>query len=306
MPDQVSPLSGLWIPLITPFAYGRLDKASVERLIEHFLNAPVDGLILGATTGECLTLDEFELGELVAVAAKSVGGKVPLYLGLSGSNTKALVSTAKHTGQWPIDGYLISCPYYSRPSQRGLKQHFSAIAGATERPIVLYNIPYRTGVNLLNETILELAEFPNIIGLKDCCTDQNQTFELLQRKPSDFSVMTGEDVHYYSALAHGAEGAILASAHIETAKFAAVCERLVAGDAMGALRQWCEIADLTRLLFAEPSPAAIKYWLWRKGLIGSPELRLPMTDVSPSLAAEINRAMAATEGLRETERVAGV
>jgi len=291
MPDQISHLSGLWIPIITPFDAGRIDMSSFETVLDHYLGKPIDGVIVAATTGEGLTLDKVETHELANLAAKTIRGRIPLYLGLSGSNTAKLVRSVSRSAVWPVDGYLVSCPYYSRPSQRGLLQHFTAIAGATDRPVALYNIPYRTGVNLANETVLALADIPNIVGLKDCCADPAQTFDLLRRKPDTFSLMTGEDAQYYNALAHGAEGAILASAHVETEKFAAVLRLLKSGDQPGSLATWGGIADLAGLLFAEPSPAAIKHWLWREGLIASPEVRLPMTGISEGLAERVDQVM---------------
>ena len=146
-------------------------------------------------------------------------------------------------------------------------------------------------MNLANETLLRLAELPNIVGVKDCCADQNQSFDLVRAKPDGFAVMTGEDALFYSALTQGAEGGILASAHIDTARFASVRNIFVSGDQQGALRAWRALVDLPRLLFAEPSPAPIKHWLWRAGLIDSPEVRLPMTPVSDILAARIAREM---------------
>ena len=285
--------TGLWLPLITPFREGKVDANSLARLIEHYLRQPIDGLIVAATTGEGLTLSDDETADLVTLAAQAVDGRAPLHLGLAGSDTAGLTTTLESTASWPIDGYLISCPYYSRPSQQGLHDHFAALAHATDRPLTLYNIPYRTGVNLANDTLLELMKIPNIVCLKDCCTDAAQTFDLLRRKPESFSVMTGEDAQLYNALVHGAEGAILASAHIETTAFANVHRRLIAGDQPGALREWSGLVDLVRLLFAEPSPAAIKHWLWRSGLIDSPELRLPMTGISQGLASRVDAEMAA-------------
>jgi 4-hydroxy-tetrahydrodipicolinate synthase len=154
---------------------------------------------------------------------------------------------------------------------------------------MLYNIPYRTGVNLGNEAMLQLADHPNIIGLKDCSADRKQSIDLLRRRPAGFAILTGEDAQYHEALVDGADGGILASAHIETERFAEVGQLLAAGDRDGALSRWQALADLTRLLFAEPSPAPIKYWLWRTGLIDSAEVRLPMTEVSTELAARLDR-----------------
>jgi 4-hydroxy-tetrahydrodipicolinate synthase len=284
-------IAGLWLPLITPFKDGRLDEGSLARLVRHYAAEPVDGLILAATTGEGLTLDDAETERLVAVTAAVLTRRLPVYLGLSGADTRKLAAALARTATWPIDGYLIACPYYVRPPQEGLYRHFATLARATERPIIVYNIPYRTGVNLANATLLRLAELPNIVGLKDCCVDQAQSFDLLRARPPSFAVLTGEDALFYGALAHGADGGILAAAHVETARFAAVRDALVAGEHADALAQWRGLVDLARLLFAEPNPAPIKHWLWRAGLIDSAEVRLPMTEVSEALAARIATEM---------------
>ena len=282
-------IEGIWLPLVTPFRDGALDEVSLRRMVRHYLAQPLDGFILAATTGEGLTIDEDETERLVSIVAAEIGGRRPVYLGVSGSDTRKVAKTLAHTAAWPVDGYLIACPYYTRPSQEGLYRHFAALAGATGRPILIYNIPYRTGVNMSNDTLLRLAELPNVAGVKDCCADQQQSFDLIRAKPPKFSVMTGEDALFYAALTQGAEGGILASAHIDTGRFASVRNIFVSGDQPGALRAWRALADLPRLLFAEPSPAPIKHWLWRAGLIDSPEVRLPMTQVSDVLAARIDR-----------------
>jgi len=286
--DLRSSLQGLWLPLVTPFRDGALDEVSLRRLVRHYAALPVDGLVLAATTGESLTLEMSETERLVAVVRDEAGSHLPLCLGLSGSNTNALLRTVARTAGWPIDFYLVSCPYYSRPSQHGLTLHFRALAERAEHPVLIYNIPYRTGVNLGNEAMLRLASHPNIAGLKDCCADRSQSLDLLRRRPQNFAVLTGEDAQYQEALSDGADGGILASAHIETGIFAEIYQLQAAGEQDAALARWRSVADLTRLLFAEPSPAPIKHWLWRSGLIDSAEVRLPMTQVSPELAARID------------------
>lgn len=291
-----STLHGIWLPLITPFRDGALDEVSLRRLVTHYAAEPIDGLILGATTGEGMSLDDDEAQRLVAVTRASlnaVGRVIPIYLGLSGSDTRKLIKTIGQTTEWEMDGYLIACPYYTRPSQEGLFQHFAALADSTTKPILIYNIPHRTGVNLGNETMLRLAERANIVGVKDCCADPAQSFDLVRQRPADFAVLTGEDPFYYSALTQGADGAILASAHVHTAAFATIRNKMLANDQQGALADWQILADIPRLLFAEPSPGAIKHWLSRTGLIDSPEMRLPMVPVSVDLAARIDVAMQA-------------
>ncbi len=289
-------LHGLWLPLVTPFRDGVVDETSLRRLVRHYAALPVDGLILAATSGEGLTLGMAELEWIVELTRSEIADNkryIPICLGLSGSHTRKMCHTLDETAAWPIDGYLIASPYYSRPSQRGLKQHFSALADHASWPIALYNIPYRTAVNLSNETLLELAEHPNIVGLKDCCADRAQSLDLLRRRPAGFRVLSGEDAEYYEALTDGADGAILLSAHIETETFAAVRALLKQGDRDAARARWESVSGLTRLLFAEPSPAAAKYWLWRTGLIDSAEVRLPMVEVSSELAARLDAEIGA-------------
>jgi 4-hydroxy-tetrahydrodipicolinate synthase len=289
--DLQSQLQGLWLPLVTPFRNGELDEISLRRLIRHYANGPVDGLILAATSGEGMALEIAELERLVTLVRAEISDSrryLPICLGLSGASTAKLLDMLDETAAWPIDGYLIASPCYIRPSQRGLVQHFTALADHASWPIVLYNIPYRTAVNLTNETLLQLAEHPNIVGMKDCCADRAQSIDFLARRPSGFRVLTGEDAQYHDALTDGADGAILLSAHVETESFAAVRTLLKRGDRDAALATWESISELTRLLFAEPSPAPAKYWLARAGLICSAEVRLPMVNVSAELAARLD------------------
>ena len=172
------------------------------------------------------------------------------------------MNTLARTAAWPIDGYLISCPFYSRAqSNADLNSTSARLADRAEHPVLLYNIPYRTGVNLGNEAMLRLAAHPNIIGVKDCCDDRSQSIDLLRRRPDDFAVLTGEDTQYMDALSDGADGGVLASAHMETDTFAEIHRLAAAGQRDAALARWRSVADLTRLLFAEPNPAPIKYWL---------------------------------------------
>ena len=286
--DLGSRLQGLWLPFITPFRDGELDEASLRRLVRHYAAGPVDGFILAATSGEGMSLRADELERLVTVTRSELSGSgrhLPILLGLSGASTAKLLDTLDETATWPIDGYLIASPYYIRPSQRGLLQHFTALADHASWPIVLYNIPYRTGVSLTNETLLQLALHPNIVGMKDCGADRAQSIDFLSRRPPNFGVLTGEDALYHEALADGADGAILLSAHLETDAFASVRTLLKQGDREGARACWKAISALTRLLFAEPSPAPAKYWLARSGLIDSAEVRLPMVEVSAEFAA---------------------
>jgi 4-hydroxy-tetrahydrodipicolinate synthase len=291
MTELETQLQGLWLPLVTPFRDGELDEASLRRLVRHYAGGPIDGFILAATSGEGMTLGVAELERLVSAVRAEISDSrryVPICLGLSGASTRKLLDALDETAAWPIDGYLIASPYYTRPSQRGLVQHFTELADHASWPIVLYNIPYRTAVNLTNVTLLELARHPNIVGIKDCCADRAQSIDFLARRPAGFRVLTGEDAQYHEALADGADGAILLSAHLETEAFAAVQTLLRQGDRDGARACWESVSELTRLLFAEPSPAPAKHWLARTGLIDSAEVRLPMVEIGAELAARLD------------------
>jgi 4-hydroxy-tetrahydrodipicolinate synthase len=292
MSDLREQLRGLWLPLVTPFRGGELDETSLRRLVRHYAALPVDGLILAATSGEGMSLAMSELERLVAITRAEISASrryIPICLGLSGASTHKMCDALDETAAFPIDGYLIASPYYTRPSQRGLLQHFTQLADHASWPLVLYNIPYRTSVNIDNDTLLQLAAHPNIAGMKDCGANRERSIDLLRRRPAGFRVLTGEDAEYHNALVDGADGAILLSAHVATEQFASVRTLLWEGNQEGAAAQWREVADLTRLLFTEPSPSPAKHWLWRAGLIDSPEVRLPMVEVSSELAATLDR-----------------
>jgi 4-hydroxy-tetrahydrodipicolinate synthase len=294
-PELQNLLQGLWLPLVTPFRDGELDEPSLRRMVRHYANGPVDGLILAATSGEGMSLRSDELERLVGVTRAEItacGRYVPICLGLSGASTLKMCETLDETAAWPIDGYLIASPYYTRPSQRGLLAHFTRLADHASWPIVLYNIPYRTAVNLSNETLLSLARHPNIVGIKDCSADRAQSIDLLARRPAGFRVLTGDDAQYHEALCDGADGGILLSAHLQTEAFASVLTLMREGGRDAARACWDGISELTRLLFVEPSPAPAKYWLARIGLIDSPEVRLPMVEVGAELAARLDAEIA--------------
>jgi len=287
--------SGVWLPIITPFKDGEIDYAGYERLVDHYVRAGISGVIPLGTTGESPTIDEAETEALVEQTVATVAGRVPILVGVGGNDTRKVVKAVKRLQKHAVQGILSVCPYYNRPSQDGMREHFTRVAEATDRPILIYNIPYRTGVNLANETLLALAEVPNIAGVKDSSGIIAQSLDLLRQRPSGFAVLTGEDAFFYIMLAHGGDGGILASAHVETATFLSVYERMVANDHQGALKAWSRLEPMVPLLFKEPNPVPIKHCLWRQRLIASAECRLPLTRVSDALAKDLDRLVPAGE-----------
>jgi len=279
------------VPLITPFKDGAVDFASYERLVAHYVGLGVDGLFPLGTTGESPTLDEAESEALVERTLAVAAGRVPVFVGIGGNATSKVVKTLKRLERLPFEGIVSVCPYYNRPSQDGLIAHFRAIAAATDRDVLIYNIPYRTAVNLANDSLIELAEIPNIVGVKDSSGSIAQSLDLLARKPADFAVLTGEDALYFTMMANGAEGGILAASHLATERFVEVGRRFAANDLAGARAAWAPLASFVPLLFAEANPMPIKHLLWRQGLIASPECRLPLTRISDALAGRLEAAL---------------
>ena len=284
-----SRFSGVWLPIATPFAEGLVDWASYERLVHHYVERGVTGLIPLGTTGESPTIDESEADELIERTVEAVGGRAPILVGVGGNDTRKVVKAVKRIERWPVAGILSVCPYYSRPSQDGLRAHFTRVAEATNRPVLIYNIPYRTGVNMDNDTLLSLAGVPNIAGVKDSSGNLAQSLDLLRRRPAGFAVLTGDDANFFTTLAHGGDGGILASAHVGTGRFLEVYRRMAANDHAGARAVWRELELQVALLFREPNPMPIKHCLWRQGLIRSAECRLPLTRVSDALARELDQ-----------------
>lgn len=288
-------ISGVWLPAITPFIDGAVDLDSYERMLEHYLGQGVSGVFPLGTTGEGPTIDEDEMEAIVDTTLAVVAGRVPVFVGIGGNATRKVLKTLKRLERYAFPGIVSVCPYYNRPGQDGLREHFTRIAEATEREIVIYNIPYRTSVNLANDTLLQLAELPNIVGVKDSSGNLAQSLDLLRQRPSGFSVMTGEDAYFYTMLAHGGDGGILAASHLRTELFVAVYERMRANDHQGARAVWSQLETLVPLLFKEANPMPIKHCLRSQGLIKSSECRLPLTHVSRALADELDRRLLSQE-----------
>jgi 4-hydroxy-tetrahydrodipicolinate synthase len=282
-------LKGVWLPIVTPFLDDKIDYKSYKNLIDFYSPKGITGLIPNGTTGECPTIEDYEFEELLEKTVEFNNNRLPVYFGLGGNNTHKVLKQLKIVEKYKVEGILSVSPYYSRPDQNGIFEHFKAIAHSTGLKIIIYNIPYRTGRNIENDTLFKLAEFENIVGVKDSCGNINQTMDLIFNRPDNFSVLTGEDILFYLNLALGGDGGILASAHIGTEKFISVMDSFSRNDQQAALETWKTIEKIIPLLFKEPNPAPIKYFLAAKGLIRSAELRLPLTGVSDNLKHELDK-----------------
>lgn len=281
-------IKGIWIPLVTPFKEDEFDAKSYERLVKHYISEGVDGLLPLGTTGETPTLTSKEYETIIEKTMEISNGRLPVIIGLGGNNTKEVVEKLKIAEKHKVDGILSVSPYYNRPDQRGITEHFNRISDATDLDILLYNIPYRTGRNMENSTILKLAEKKNIVGIKDACGNFNQSLELLLNKPDGFSILSGEDNVFYSSMTLGGDGGILASAHLRTKEFIKVYNDIKNNEFNNALSTWKELSKFIPLLFKEPNPTPIKYLLERDGLIDSEEVRLPLLNITEELRKELN------------------
>jgi 4-hydroxy-tetrahydrodipicolinate synthase len=281
-------IEGVLVPLITPFKDDKVDLKSYERMINHYIEQGVNGIIPLATTGESPTILANEYEEVLAKTVEYTNNRVSIYVGLGGNNTSELVNKLKIVEKYDIDGILSVAPYYSRPNQRGLYEHFRSVSEATDLDIVIYNIPYRTGTNIENETMHRLAEFKNIIGLKDCCGDIKQTTDLLLNPPKDFSILTGDDALFYSTLILGGNGGMLGSAHLRTKEFIEVYNLIKENNHQAALKIWRDLYNMVPLLFSEPNPAPLKYCLNKLGVIDSDEVRLPLVNITAELEKKLD------------------
>lgn len=284
-------LTGVYLPIITPFIDGKIDYASYKKLIDHYAGTGISGIIPLGTTGEIPTISDYEFEEMIDKTLEYLGGRLPVYAGVGGNYTAKVISKVKIAEKHGIQGILSVCPYYNKPGQEGIYSHFKSIAEETNLNIVIYNIPYRTGTNIDNDTIRRLAEIKNIVGLKDSCGDIKQSMALLLDPPSDFSILTGEDILFYLTLTLGGQGGILASSHLKTRQFVEVYDRIKENDTAGALEAWKKLYGFIPLLFKEPNPAPIKYCLKKLGLIASSEVRLPLTQITDQLKAKLDAAV---------------
>ena len=268
---------GLGIALITPFTEdGAVDYESLSRLIDYQLDNGADFFCILATTGEtpCLTLAE--KAQIKSAIVRQVAGRVPILMGCGGNNTAAVVEELKNGDFSGIDGVLSVCPYYNKPSQEGLYQHFKAIAAATELPVVLYNVPGRTGINLKSETTCRLAkDCKNIVAIKEASGSLEQVDEIIKYKPNDFEVISGDDALTFPMIACGAVGVISVIGNALPKEFSRMIRLEFNGEFEAAQKIHHKFTDLYSLLFVDGNPAGVKALLTEMGFIKN-QLRLPL------------------------------
>ena len=283
---------GLGIALITPFnADGSVDYKSLIRLVEYQLNNGADFFCILATTGETPTLTAEEKQKIKNLIVDLVGGRVPILMGCGGNNTAAVVDELKNGDFSGIDGILSVCPYYNKPSQEGLYQHFKAIAAATRLPVVLYNVPGRTGVNMTAQTTVRLAhDCENIVAIKEASGNLEQVDEIIKNKPKGFDVISGDDALTFPMVSCGAVGVISVIGNALPKEFSKMIRLQMRGEYDPARKIHHRFIDLFSLLFVDGNPAGVKAMLHEMGYIEN-VLRLPLVPTRISTLQRMSEIM---------------
>lgn len=275
--------SGIWVPLVTPFRDGAVDFPALQPLARHIAGAGVAGLVVCGSTGEAAALSETEQLAVLDTVLQAVPD-CPIVMGLAGNNLKQVLDRLRQIQCRAIRGLLVPPPYYIRPAQAGLIEYYRILADAAAVPLIVYNIPYRTGINIEPETMREIAQHERVTALKDCGGNQAATMQLIADDVLD--VLAGEDLQTLSTLCLGGCGAILASAHIRPDLFVRLARHVENGDLHAAQQVFYRLLPMIRLLFEEPNPAPIKAALAMMGFMRD-ELRAPMANASPALKEKL-------------------
>ena len=281
-------LKGTGVALVTPFKKDKsIDFAALENLIDIQIAGGLDYLVSLGTTGESVVLSDEEKMEVFNCTVNKVNGRVPIVIGIGGSDTAAVIKSFGKFDLTKVVAILSVTPYYNKPSQEGLFQHYVAIADAAPKPILLYNVPGRTGRNMTAATTLRLASHPNIAGIKEAVSELTQMIAILKDRPSDFLVVSGDDEMVMAQMACGCDGVISVAANAFPKPFSDMIRFSMAGDFSMAKRVNDLLAEGYTYMFEENNPAGIKAFMFEKGMIEN-ELRLPLVPVSAPLQAKIH------------------
>lgn len=286
--------SGVGVAIVTPFTEsGAVDVDSLKRVVEHIIVSNADFITVLGTTGESVTMSLQERDLVVRTVAEQNRGRLPLLLGVGGNSTASVVNDVKTLPYISLcQGVLSVVPYYNKPSQQGIYAHYAAIAEASPLPIVLYNVPGRTGVNMCAETVARLAaDFPNIVGVKEASGLMNQATSLLKIKRDDFAILSGEDGLVMPLVAMGFDGVISVAGNLCADRYVNIIRLLNEGKVSEAARIHLALHDFCIALFAEGNPAGIKAALKIAGIIDSQTLRLPLVPVSDVLYAKMEQIL---------------
>lgn len=283
-------LDGSWVALVTPFHNGKIDERALFGLLDFHLEARTDGLVICGTTGESATLSADERAALMQMVARRVGGKIRLMFGTGGNATASAVEMTRRAADLGAEAVLVVAPYYNKPTQAGLLAHFQAVAAATTLPVVLYNVPGRTGVNMTAATTLELARVPNIKAVKEASGNLDQIMDILARAPAGFALLSGDDALNFAIMALGGRGTISVTANVAPAKMKAFTDACLAERWSEARAIHFELLDLHRAMFLEANPIPVKTALHLMGRLHD-EFRLPLVPMGAGPRAQLAQTL---------------
>jgi len=281
---------GALVAIVTPFRNGKVDEQALRKLIEEQIAAGTDGIVPCGTTGESTTLSHEEHDRVIEITIDAVRKRVPVIAGTGSNSTAEALRLTRHAWEAGADGALLVCPYYNRPTQEGLYQHYRTIAEEVPIPIVIYNIPGRTGTNLLPETLARLAEIKNIVGVKEASGSLKQMSDVIQLCGSDFDVLSGDDIFTLPLLAIGGKGVISVISNVVPADMAEMVDVFATGDLEQARALHYRMAPLIGVLFIETNPIPVKAALAMMGKIEY-ELRLPLCPMSEKNEGTLKKVM---------------
>jgi 4-hydroxy-tetrahydrodipicolinate synthase len=285
------PFAGTHVAIVTPFRDdGELDWQAWSRLIDLHLNHGTQGLVVGGTTGESPTITEPELVEMVRQARAQSGTRMQLIVGCGTSSTAGTVDRVRSYSTLGIDAVLLVTPAYNRPSQEGLFRHFEAAAAASSVPVILYNVPSRTAVDMLPETVARLARLPGVVAVKEAFASMQRVRELVAQCPAGFGVLSGDDATAREAVSFGACGVISVTSNVAPALMSQMIAAALAGDAAHAAELDARLSGLHQALFLEANPIPLKWALQRTGIMRG-RLRLPLTPLAPRHHAAVEQAL---------------
>jgi 4-hydroxy-tetrahydrodipicolinate synthase len=281
---------GSFVAIVTPFRNGRVDRGALRKLVEFQIRNGTDGIVPCGTTGESATLSFEEHERVIDIVVEAARRRVPVIAGTGSNNTKEAVALTRYAKKAGADGALVITPYYNKPTQEGLYRHFRAVAESADIPVVLYNVPGRTGVNMAAETVARLAGIRTVVGVKEASGNLSQVCDIIERTPRDFRVLSGDDGLLFPMMALGAHGVISVTANVAPGLMAEMVDTFATGDTARAREIHYRLWELFKVLFIETNPIPVKTALAMMGKIEE-EFRLPLCGMSDPGKKALSRVL---------------
>jgi 4-hydroxy-tetrahydrodipicolinate synthase len=280
--EETMPLQGSIVALVTPFKNGEIDDKSLLKLLDFQIESKTDGILIAGTTGEAATLSAKEFEYLLKLSVKHINGRLPVLAGTGSNNTSETIKRTKLAAECGADYALVVSPYYNKPTDEGIFLHYKKIAENSSIPVILYNVPSRTGSDMSVDVIVKLSSLPNIIGIKEASGNVSKAAKIIAKTPEDFSLFSGDDGSNFPIIAVGGKGAVSVVANVIPAYFSQSINLALEKNWDEARKIYHNLHELCAALFIETNPAPAKAALHTLGIIDSPEVRLPLAPATPN------------------------